>query len=88
MVIIVKSGFYDAPKAPSDPPPSFDPSDRSRAIDIFAILNPSAPPRISYGSVSGGLTTFLQLEIAVKLQLLHAPEARQAGQEFKSLDRI
>ena len=88
MVIIVKSGFYGAPKDPSDPPPSFDPSDRSRAIDIFASLNPSAPPRISYQSVSGGLTTFLQLEIAVKRQLLYAPEVWQPGQEFNPLDRI
>ena len=70
----MKSGFYGAPKDPSDPPPSLKPSERSRAIDIFAILNPSAPPRISYRSVSGGLTTFLQLEIAVKLKLLHAHE--------------
>ena len=84
-MIMVKSGFYGASKDPSDPPPS---SDRSRAIDIFAILNPPAPSRISYQSVSNDLTTFLQLEIAVKRQLLCAPEVWQAGQEFKSLDRI
>ena len=74
MVILVKSGFYGALKDPTDAPYSSILSSRSRAIDIFAILSPSAPPRISYRSVPGGLTTSSQLQDAVELKLLHAHE--------------
>lgn len=72
MATLVESYFYADPPIAEDAPKMGRPSGQSRAIDIFAVLNPTAPPRISYVS-SGWVTTASQLETAIRQPLLNPP---------------